>query len=82
MLDREQVCETWPVAALDAVPARLIQAGTAGRVPLGQIVCLAKIAYARADVPERRRDEIGSERGIRQLVHNLNRNQGLRPLNP
>jgi hypothetical protein len=58
------------VAALDAVQASLIQASAASGVSLAQAVRLAQITYPRSDMPKRLGKEIGSERGIRQSIHN------------
>ena len=70
MLDRKQISETRPVAALDTVPASLIQASAVSGDSLAQGVRLAQITYPRSDMLESLGEEIRRERGIRQSIHN------------
>jgi hypothetical protein len=70
VLDSEQVFQTRPVAALDAVPASLIQASATSSVSLAQGVRLTQMTYPRSDMPKRLGQEIGSKRGIREAIHN------------
>jgi len=65
MLDCKQISETRRVAALDTVPASLIQASAVSGGSLAQGVRLAQFTYPRSDMLEGLGEEIRSERGIR-----------------